>query len=138
MFPLPISTYVYIAIALGTAFITHRIDGYYTEKAKVEAVEHAIAMQTKIVQDQAVISQQTQKDKDDLQTRYDNTIAELRGLRQSNLSNGKPTAIAISNQGLRLLEPDAEVLIGFARQCAATEIERNDVIEKYNALTVTK
>ena len=55
MFPLPISTYIYIAIALGTAFITHRIDGYYTEKAKVEAVEHAIAMQTKIVQDQGRI-----------------------------------------------------------------------------------
>jgi len=61
MFPLPISTYLYIAIALGTAFITHRVDGYYEEKAKVEAVEHAIAEQIKVVQDQAVIAQQRQR-----------------------------------------------------------------------------
>ena len=138
MFPLPISTYIYIAIALGTAFITHRIDGYYTEKAKVEAIEHVFAVQTKVVNDQAVISQQTQKDKDDLQTRYDGVVAMLRGVHNPNLPTGQSTTIAISSQGLRLLEPDAEVLVGFARQCAATEIERNDVINKYNALTVTK
>jgi len=138
MFPLPISTYIYIAIALGTAFITHRIDGYYTEKAKVEAIEHVIAVQTKVVNDQAVISQQTQKDKDDLQTRYDGVVAMLRGVHNPNLSTSQSTTTAIPSQGLRLLEPDAEVLVGFARQCAATEIERNDVINKYNALTVTK
>jgi phage gp36-like protein len=138
MFPLPISTYIYIAIALGTAFITHRIDGYYTEKAKVEAIEHVIAVQTKVVNDQAVISQQTQKDKDDLQTRYDGVVAMLRGVHNPNLSTSQSTTIAIPSQGFRLLEPDAEVLVGFARQCAATEIERNDVINKYNALTVTK
>jgi phage gp36-like protein len=138
MFPLPISTYIYIAIALGTAFITHRVDGYYTEKAKLEAVEHVIAVQTKVVNDQAVISQRTQKDKDDLQTRYDGVVAMLRGVRNPNLSAGQSTTAAIPSQGLRLLEPDAEVLVGFARQCAATEIERNDVINKYNALMVTK
>jgi len=138
MFPLPISTYIYIAIALGTAFITHRVDGYYTEKAKLEAVEHVIAVQTKVVNDQAVISQRTQKDKDDLQTRYDGVVAMLRGVHNPNLPTGQSTTIAISSQGLRLLEPDAEVLVGFARQCAATEIERNDVINKYNPLMVTK
>ena len=136
MFPLPISTYIYLAIVLGTAFITHRVDSYYTEKAKVEAIEHAIEIQSKVVQDQAVVSIKTQKDKDDLQTKYDNAIAQLRGLHNSNLSTGQSTAIAISNQGLRLLEPDAEVLIGFARQCQTSEIERNDVINKYNVLMV--
>ena len=138
MFPLPISTYIYIAIALGTAFITHRVDGYYSEKEKLEAVQHVVEVQTKVANDQAMISQQTQKDKDDLQTRYDDAIAELRGLRNTHTADGKPTSLAISNQGLRLLESDAEVLIGFARQCQTSEIERNDVINKYNALMVTK
>ena len=138
MFPLPISTYIYIAIALGTAFITHRVDGYYSEKEKLEAVQHVVEVQTKVVNDQAMISQQTQKDKDDLQTRYDNAIAQLRGLRNTNLSNGQSSSFAIPSQGLRLLESDAEVLIGFARQCQTSEIERNDVINKYNALMVTK
>jgi phage gp36-like protein len=138
MFPLPISTYIYIAIALGTAFITHRVDGYYSEKEKLEAVQHVVEVQTKVVNDQAIISQQTQKDKDDLQTRYDNAIAQLRGLRNTNLSAGQPSATAIPSQGLRLLESDAEVLIGFARQCQTSEIERNDVINKYNALMVSK
>jgi len=138
MFPLPISTYIYIAIALSTAFITHRVDGYYSEKEKLEAVQHVVEVQTKVANDQAMISQQTQKDKDDLQTRYDNAIAQLRGLRNTNLSNGQSSTTAIPSQGLRLLESDAEVLIGFAKQCTNTEIERNDVINKYNALMVTK
>jgi hypothetical protein len=139
MFPLPISTYLYIAIALGTAFITHRVDGYYSEKEKLEAIQHVVEVQTKVVNDQAVISQKTQKDKDDLQTKYDSAIADLRGVRQhSSTTDNQPTTPAISSQGLRLLEPDAEVLIGFARQCEATEIERNDVINKYNALMVSK
>ena len=136
MFPLPISTYLYIAIALGTAFITHRVDGYYSEKAKVEAISHAMEVQTEVMQNQASISEQTQKDKDDLQDKYDNAIAQLRGLRNTSTTDGKPTSVAIPNQGLRLLESDAEVLIGFARQCETSEIERNDVIKKYNALMV--
>ena len=134
MFPLPISTYLYIAIALGTAFITHRMDGYYSEKEKLEAVEHIVQIQSQVVNDQAVVSQKTQKDKDELQNRYDNAISELRGMRQSSTPDGKSTSFAISNKGLRLLEPDAEVLIGFARQCQSSEIERNDVIQKYNSL----
>ena len=138
MFPLPISTYIYIGIALGTAFITHRVDGYYSEKAKVEAIQTALKTQTDEIQKQAIISQQTQKDKDDLQTRYDSAIAELRGLRKPSASDSQPTAFAISSKGLRLLESDAEVLTEFARQCANTELERNDVINKYNALKVAQ
>jgi hypothetical protein len=136
MFPLPISTYIYIGIALGTAFITHRVDGYYSEKAKVESIQTALKTQTDEIEKQAVISQQTQKDKDELQTRYDSAIAELRGLRQSSTTNNQTTASAIPSKGLRLLESDAEVLTEFARQCANTELERNDVINKYNVLMV--
>jgi hypothetical protein len=138
MFPLPISVYISIGLVIGTAFITHRVDGYYSEKEKLEAVQHVVEQQTKVVQDQATISQQTQKDKDELQARYDNTVAQLRGLRNSNISNGQSTTSAIPSQGLRLLEPDAEVLTEFAKQCANTELERNDVINKYNALIVNK
>jgi len=134
MFPLPISTYLYIAIALGTAFVTHRIDGYYSEKEKLEAVEHIVQVQSQIVNDQAVVSIKTQKDKDELQNRYDNAIAELRGVHNSSLQTNPNTSFGISSKGLRLLEPDAEVLVGFARQCESTEIERNDVIQKYNSL----
>ena len=137
MFPLPISTYFYIAIALGTAFITHRVDeASYQEKVN-DQITQAITHETQVVNDQAAISLHTQKDKDDLQTKYDFAIAQLRGLRSNASSKGsEPATLAIPSQGLRLLEPDAEVLIGFARQCQATEIERNDVINKYNALMV--
>jgi len=138
MFPLPVSVYISIAIALGTAFITHRIDGYYSEKEKLEAVQHSMQVQNEVVQSQAVISQQTQKDKDDLQVRYDNAVAQLRGLRDSKISNGQPAPAPIPSQGLRLLEPNAEFLYNFAKQCADTEVERNDVINKYNALMVSK
>jgi len=56
------------------------------------------------------------------------------GLRQSGGSANQSPTLAIPSQGLRLLEPDVEILIGFAKQCSDTEIERNDVINKYNAL----
>jgi len=138
MFPLSISTYIYLAIALGTAFITHRIDGYYEEKAKVEAVEHAIAQQTKVVENQAVIAQQTQKDKDELETRYNALVAQSRGMLHTNLPNNQSPTPTVPSQGFRLFEPDVEILIGFAKQCAISEIERNDVIQKYNALMVSK
>lgn len=136
MFPLPASAYLYIALALGTVFVTHRIDGYYSEKAQLSAVQHVLETQTKIIQDQATVSQQTQKDKDDLQTSYNNAIAELRGLRTSTPTANQPTSPVIPSQGLRLLESDAEDLIGFARQCEISEIERNDVIQKYNSLLI--
>ena len=137
MFPLPISVYICIVVALGAAFITHRVDeASYQEKVN-DQITQAITHETRVVNNQAVISQQTQKDKDDLQTKYDSAIAELRGMRADPSSNGsEPAALAISNQGLRLLESDAEVLIGFARQCQTSEIERNDVIQKYNALII--
>ena len=136
MFPLPASVYICFAIALGTAFITHRVDGFYEEKAKIQADEHVIETQTKVVTDQAAVSQTTQKDKDDLQDRYDSAITELRGLRKSKLSAGEPAPFTIPSQGLRLLESNAESFEEFARQCANTELERNDVIQKYNALII--
>jgi len=136
-----ISTYIKIAIflciSLGSAYITHKIDeSNYLEQVN-DQIRQAVEHETQVVNDQAAISQKTQKDKDELQNRYDVAITELRGLRQQSATQGnEPTTPSISSKGLRLLEPDAEVLIGFAKQCANTELERNDVINKYNALMV--
>jgi len=133
-----ISTYLMIgagAFAIG-AYSGYALtsDHYEAKLAKVnvEATQHFES----VVNQQAKISQQTQEDKDELQTRYDGVVAMLRGVHNPGVqANGNPTLI-VPSQGLRLLEPDAEVLIGFAKQCADTEIERNDVINKYNALMV--
>jgi len=134
MFPLPISVYVCIFMSLSSAYVMHHIDGYYSEKEKLEMTQHALEHETKVVSNQAIISQTTQKDKDDLQAKYDVAVAELRGLRQSNSSSTRPTTFAIPSKGLRLLESDAEFLEQFAKECSNTELERNDVINKYNAL----
>ena len=108
-------------------------DNHWQAKIAVmneEAHQHEIA----VVEDQAKISQETQKDKDDLQTRYDGVVAMLRGMHDPRVQTNGNTTAAIPSKGLRLLEPDAEVLAEFAKQCANTELERNDVIQKYNAL----
>ena len=105
-----------------------------TAIANEQAHQHEIA----VVEDQAKISQQTQKDKDELQTRYDGVVAMLRGVHNTSLqTDGSPT-ITVPSKGFRLLEPDAEILVGFAKECSNTELERNDVIEKYNALRNAK
>jgi hypothetical protein len=104
-------------------------------KAKMlEVNEQAHQHEVQVVEQQATISQQTQKDKDELQTRYDGVVSMLRGVHNPGVQADRNSAFAISSKGLRLLEPDAEVLAEFAKQCANTELERNDVIEKYNAL----
>jgi len=133
------STIYFVAGALligayGGWFATS--DYYQAKIAKVntEAIEH----QNKMIEEQGVISQQTQKDKDELQTRYDGVISMFRGMHNPSLQTNGNSTFTISSQGLKLLEPDAEILIGFAKQCESTEIERNDVIQKYNALMVDK
>ena len=103
---------------------------YVVDLAVVLLHQHEIA----VVEDQAKISQETQKDKDDLQTRYDGVVAMLRGMHDPRVQTNGNTTAAIPSKGLRLLESDAEVLTEFAKQCANTELERNDVIQKYNAL----
>jgi hypothetical protein len=141
MFPLPILEWVKIGVlviaCLFTGYVTHKVDESSHQKQIIAQQQQAIEHETKVVNDQAAVTQKTQKDKDDLQNKYDIAIAQLRGLRQQSSTPGnKPTAPAISSQGLRLLESDAEILIGFARQCETSEIERNDVIQKYNSLMV--
>ena len=134
------SLYIYAAIGIGAfgfgAYSGYAItDNHY--KASLLAVnQKAIEHTTKVIEQQAVISQNTQKEKDELQTRYDGVVSMLRGVHNSSVSTNSNTSFGISTKGLKLFEPDAEILIGFARQCESTEIERNDVIQKYNALMV--
>jgi len=118
--------------AYGGWFATS--DYYEAKIAKVNA--QAMDHLTKVVTEQAAISQQTQKEKDANEAHYQLLLNQYRGigLRNPGLSTNGNTSLAIPSQGLRLLEPDVEVLIGFAKQCADTEVERNDVINKYNAL----
>ena len=124
----------FLAGSFGGWYVTS--DHYEAKIVKVNQV--AFEHTTKVIEQQALISQTTQKDKDELQTRYDGVIGMLRGMHNPSLSTNTNPTIVIPSQGFRLLEPDAEVLIGFARQCQNTEIERNDVINKYNALMVNK
>ena len=124
------------ALVSGTAWITHKVDSANYEKERADAVTEALNNQSRIIDKQAEVSAKTQKDKDELQNRYDSVVAQLRGLHNANIPAGQSTSAPIPSQGLRLLEPDAEVLVGFARQCESTEIERNDVIRKYNSLMV--
>jgi len=107
-------------------------DYYEAKIAKVntQAIEH----ENSVIEAQGTISQQTQKDKDELQNRYDTLVDMYRGVHHSGVSADGNTAAAIPSQGLRLLEPNVEVLVELAKQCSVSEIERNDVIQKYNAL----
>ena len=134
------STYIYAAIAVGAftfgAYSGYAITDNHYKAALAEVNQQAFEHTTKVVQQQAVISQNTQKEKDELQTRYDSVVGMLRGVHNSSLQTNPNTSFGISSKGLRLLEPDAEVLVGFARQCESTEIERNGVIRKYNSLMV--
>ena len=134
------STYIYAAIAIGAfsfgAYSGYAITDNHYKAALAEVNQKAFEHTTKVVEQQAMISQTTQKDKDELQIRYDSVVSMLRGLHNSGVSENSNTSFAISSKGLRLLEPDAEVIVGFAKQCESTEIERNDVIQKYNSLMV--
>ena len=137
-----LSTYIKIAIllciSLGSAYITHEIDYSSIEKAKTEAVTQALKNQTEIINKQSQDTQKAQNEKDALQAHYEFLLNQYRGigLHDDNSSSNQPASIAIPKEGLRLLESDAEFLFGFAKSCAITEIERNEVIDKYNDLTV--
>ena len=128
---------------IAGAFLAGSISGWYITsdhyEAKIAKVnQEAYEHETKVVAEQAKIAQNTQNAKDSNEAHYQLLLNQYRsiGLRNSSLQTNGSATLAIPSQGLRLLEPDAEVLIGFAKSCQDTEIERNDVIQKYNALMV--
>lgn len=103
---------------------------------KVEIQKEAIAHSNRVSLDQGVISQQSQKDKDELQKRYDSLVAIYRNnsLQYTSSNTNSNTTNPVRGEGLRLSWGDAEVLVEFARNCSQSEIERNEVIAKYGAL----
>jgi len=128
---------------IAGAFLVGSISGWYVTsdhyEAKIAKVnQEAYEHETKVVAEQAKIAKNTQNAKDSNEAHYQLLLNQYRsiGLHDSSLQTNGSATLAIPSQGLRLLEPDAEVLIGFAKSCQDTEIERNDVIQKYNALMV--
>jgi len=128
-----------------SAMVTHEVDTAKYQKLiaqeqqkSAQAQKDALDHENMVVYQQAQISQNKQKEKDDLQAQYDSLIAQYRGMLKqpgsgrATLPSSSPAPVPA--QGLRLLEQDVESLINFARDCSATEIERNEVIQKYNAL----
>jgi len=124
------------ALMAGTAWVTHKVDIEASEREKLEITQQVLQKQTQVVNEQAELTKKAQNEKDSNQAHYELLLSQYRGigLRQSGGSANQSPTLAIPSQGLRLLEPDVEILIGFAKQCSDTEIERNDVINKYNAL----
>jgi hypothetical protein len=129
----PITPFLIVgAFCLGMYSSWWVTSNYYQAKMTA-AAEEAVRHENKIVKEQGEISKQTQAKKDELQTRYDRLLSAYRGVRNANTKTADPTP-AVPSQGFRLLEPDVEFLIRFAKECANTEIERNDVIQKYEKL----
>ena len=120
----------------GSFFMGFKIEESRWQAEKIKIQNEAIEHENKVLSEQGAISQQSEKEKNELQNRYDGVIAMYRNSLRSNsgATGGNPSA-GIPSQGLRLLEPDAEVLIGFARSCSQSEIERNEVIQMYEALS---
>jgi hypothetical protein len=144
MSPSLILTYIKVflwALSMSlSAYIMHQMDNSSHQKQIIQIQKQAIEHEEKVVADQAAIAQQKVKEKENVQNRYDALIASYRGMRQSVGQDGNTQAAPapIPSQGLRLLEQDAEFLVGFAKQCSITELERNEVIEKYNTLESEK
>jgi len=99
------------------------------QNLKVEKTNEVLAKQ-------GDIAKQTQEQKDELQKRYDNVVSAWRNsLRQS--ANGGANinpASTVQGRTFRLSGENGEVLIQFARDCERTEIERNDIIGRYDSL----
>lgn len=116
--------------------------GLYIGHLRLEAFKEAEVKKdqtyfNEVVEKQAIESKKAQDEKDELSKRYNSLIAQYRGLLYK--PNDTKTAPApIREEGIRLLESDAEFLIGFAKECSNTEIERNDAIQKYNDLIQAK
>ena len=121
---------------IASFFLGYKIEEGRWDAEKVRIQNEAIEHENQIIQQQGEIAQKSNEAKDELQARYDAVITMYRDsvLNNTGSANGNSPA-SIPAQGLRLLEPDAEILIGFARACAQSELERNEVIEKYEALS---
>lgn len=120
------------ALCIGL-YVGWKLTSDHYEGKMASVTKQAFERETKIIQEQGAVSKQTQAKKDELQTRYDRLMSAYRGVRDT-ATQAASSPAAVPSQGLRLLEPDVQFLIRFAQQCANTEIERNDIIQKYDKL----
>ena len=137
LFVVALSCAGYVGFRIGDARYLDLVA--QTERDKATAAQEALDHETKVVALQAQETKKAQDEKAAIENHYQLLLAQYRGigLRQSSTGGiNQPAPTPVPSQGLRLLEPDVEVLIGFAKQCAITESERNEVIEKYNDLSV--
>jgi len=152
MLPLPNITLIFgailaVIISFGTGFVSGDIHRGSVDK-KDQAIEIAksnkVARQTeqKVSIAQNVITKSTLKEKDAIEQKRSQFISSLNpvntsfGLRQSGtgLSIGTNSAVGVGGQALRFSRSDAEFLNNFAAECSISELSRNEVIQKYEAL----
>lgn len=127
-----------LASVIFTAVITHKVDDSIYQKGIILRQKLEIEKQKKVVELQSEISKKTEGKRHDIQNRYDHLMSQYIGVRKQytdELSNRSP-AFTIPADGFRIHGEDAGFLITFAKNCSITELERNEVIEKYNSLEV--
>ena len=108
--------------------------------AKANQVAREVEQKVSIAQN--TITKSTLKEKDAIEQKRSQFVSSLNavsgsfGLRSgsTSLSANTGTAIGIRDQALRFSRSDAEFLNNFAASCALVEAERNEVIQKYQAL----
>lgn len=139
MFPLPIGFYVkagLVALFLfGSGFIGYRIGHNGLVEYQAAELKQKAEWEQKVANQQAQQTQKAQNEKDALETHYQLLLSQYRSIGlHSHTTSGSTATLAVPNEEFRLSGSNVEFLINFAKQCSATEIERNDVIEKYNDL----
>ena len=106
------------------------------EVAKANQVAREVEQKVSITHN--TITKSTLKEKDAIEQKriVFNSSFNPVGLRQSSpqLSASSETSFGIRGQALRFSRSDAEFLNNFAAECSMSEAERNEVIEKYEAL----
>jgi len=136
-----------VILSFGSGFVAgdlHR--GGVDEKNQAievaKANDSARHIEQQVAGAQNAITKSTLKEKDAIEQKRSEFISSLNpvntsfGLRQSStsLSVGANSAVGVGGQTLRFSRSDAEFLNNFAAECSMSEAERNEVIQKYEAL----
>lgn len=132
-----------VILSFGSGFLAGDIHRGGVD-AKDQAIEVAKAndsarqIEQQVAGAQNVITKSTLKEKDAIEQKrieFNSSLNPI-GLRQSStqLSNSPETSFGIRGQTLRFSRADAEFLNNFASECQVIELERNEVIQKYEVL----
>ncbi|MES2587026.1 MAG: hypothetical protein V4536_08915 [Pseudomonadota bacterium] len=146
MLPSPtliLGTILALILTFGGGFMAGDLHRGGVDK-KDQAIEVAKAndsarqIEQKVAGAQNAITKSTLKEKDAIEQKRIEFNSGLNpvGLRQSSpqLSTSPEAGFGIRGQTLRFSRSDAEFLNNFASECQVIELERNEVIQKYEAL----